>query len=330
MRAPATLALGSFKIETNDSGYVNLNGILKIAIAKPMSDWIKLKSVQKQVEKFAAELKVPSHNLSYAGSCKKGNCTWARPEYAVFVAGMLNEDLKKLIVKQLAELKKDEKKEDEKAAESENEDSENELDEEENDEKSEEKDGDGVNDDGDGDANVGGDGDANVGGDGDANVGGDGDGVNVGGDGDGVKSDCSQIFSYAILNSSIEMRTVNKNGNTWFVAKDVCGILDLKNVSQALEQLDNGEKDHAFIELTDSIGDISTTYIANRIRKMLVISESGLYALISISRKAEAKKFRIWVTSEVLVTKSIGIYDIWFYATEIRKSQIYAKETMTM
>lgn len=73
-----------------------------------------------------------------------------------------------------------------------------------------------------------------------------------------------------------------------FVAADVCAVLDLQNVSKALEGLDEDEKG---VTLSDTPGGR---------QQMLCVSEGGLYHLIFKSRKAAAKRFRRWVTDEVL------------------------------
>ena len=82
---------------------------------------------------------------------------------------------------------------------------------------------------------------------------------------------------------------IDKHGNPWWVAKDVCDVLGIDNPSQALSRLDDDEKDDVI--LNDAIG---------RPQNTAVVNESGLYALIFNSRKPEAKAFQKWVTSEVL------------------------------
>jgi prophage antirepressor-like protein len=82
---------------------------------------------------------------------------------------------------------------------------------------------------------------------------------------------------------------IDKHGNPWWVAKDVCEVLGIGNVSDAIARLDDDEFDT--IEVTDSIGRKQKTYVVN---------ESGLYSLIMTSRKPEAKAFKKWVTAEVL------------------------------
>ena len=81
------------------------------------------------------------------------------------------------------------------------------------------------------------------------------------------------------------IRTVTVNNEPWFVAKDICNILDVKNVTQAVEQLEDFER---------SMLNIGRQGEAN------IISESGFYTLVLRSRKPIAKPFRLWVTCEVL------------------------------
>ena len=78
------------------------------------------------------------------------------------------------------------------------------------------------------------------------------------------------------------------NGETWWVAKDVCKILGIANHRDALSSLEPDEKG---VGTTDTLGGQQQVHLVN---------ESGLYALIFKSRKEEAKRFRKWVTSEVL------------------------------
>jgi len=85
-----------------------------------------------------------------------------------------------------------------------------------------------------------------------------------------------------------EMRVITMDNEPWFIAKDVCDILELNNVSQALSRLDEDEKNT--IILNDGIGNPNK----------LAVNESGLYSLIMSSRKHEAKRFKKWVTSEIL------------------------------
>ena len=84
------------------------------------------------------------------------------------------------------------------------------------------------------------------------------------------------------------VRAVMKDGDPWFAAKDVCDILELGDPSKTVERLD-----------PDEVGTNSIRTTAGT-REMLTVNESGVYSLVFTSRKPEAKRFRKWVTSEVL------------------------------
>lgn len=94
-----------------------------------------------------------------------------------------------------------------------------------------------------------------------------------------------QVFQY----NSMEVRTIRKDGEPWFVLPDICRVLDLSNPTVVADRLDEDERNQ--IPVTDSLG---------RQQETTIISESGLYAVILRSDKPEAKPFRKWVTSEVL------------------------------
>lgn len=91
------------------------------------------------------------------------------------------------------------------------------------------------------------------------------------------------------------VRVVSRNNDPWFVANDVCKALGYSNTSKAIaDHLDDEER---YNESLDRGG------------SLLLISESGLYALVLRSRKPEARKFAKWVTSEVLPTiRKTGSY----------------------
>ena len=78
----------------------------------------------------------------------------------------------------------------------------------------------------------------------------------------------------------------------WFVAKDVCDVLGLKNSRKAVSSLDDDEKN----TVTISYGNENQHGNPN----FTIVNEPGLYRLIFKSRKAEAKQFTRWVTHEVL------------------------------
>lgn len=92
--------------------------------------------------------------------------------------------------------------------------------------------------------------------------------------------------------NTVPVRVLLRDEQPWFVAADVCRVLEIQNPSDAIKTLDEDES----ITLDNADGN-PRAGIAHKLR---LISESGLYTLIFKSRKAEAKKFRKWVTAEVL------------------------------
>ncbi len=93
-----------------------------------------------------------------------------------------------------------------------------------------------------------------------------------------------QIFNY----NGNEVRTIQKDGEPWWVLKDVCGILGISKYRDTASRLDEDERGSVRV---DTLGGE---------QEMTVVNESGLYNVILRSDKPEAKPFRKWVTSEVL------------------------------
>lgn len=84
-----------------------------------------------------------------------------------------------------------------------------------------------------------------------------------------------------------QVRVIMREEEPWFVAADVCRVLEIQNATQAVAVLDDDER---------------AMYSIGRQGEANLISESGLYSLIFRSKKKEAKAFRRWVTHEVLPT----------------------------
>lgn len=84
------------------------------------------------------------------------------------------------------------------------------------------------------------------------------------------------------------VRTIEQHGQAWFIASDVAAALEYRMASDMTRTLDDDEKGTQIVRTPS--GD----------QEMLVINESGLYSAILRSRKASAKRFKKWVTSEVL------------------------------
>lgn len=101
-----------------------------------------------------------------------------------------------------------------------------------------------------------------------------------------------QIFTY----NGNEVRTVQHNGETWWVLKDVCEVLELSNPSKVAERLEDDER---------------SNFKLGRQGEAIIVNESGLYNVILRSDKPEAKPFRKWVTSEVLPSiRRTGTYSL--------------------
>ena len=110
---------------------------------------------------------------------------------------------------------------------------------------------------------------------------------------DGMSNEL-QTFIY----NNNTVRTIEKNGEPWFVLKDVCEILGLGTPARVVERLEKDEV--SLTHITDSIG---------RKQETTVVNESGLYNVIIRSDKPEAKPFRKWITAEVLPTiRKTGAY----------------------
>lgn len=90
-----------------------------------------------------------------------------------------------------------------------------------------------------------------------------------------------------------EVRTLLIDDQPWFVASDVARALEYRDAGDLTRNLDDDEAD-THIMRTSSVNGVEQT------REMLIINESGLYSAILRSRKAEAKRFKKWVTAEVL------------------------------
>jgi prophage antirepressor-like protein len=101
-----------------------------------------------------------------------------------------------------------------------------------------------------------------------------------------------------------EVRVVTINKEPWFFAKDVCDALSIAT-NHVRESLDE-----------DEVSNLRSTEIGPEFggKAPLIVSEAGLYSLILKSRKPEAKKFKRWVTHEVL--------------PDIRKHGMYATQNV--
>lgn len=114
-----------------------------------------------------------------------------------------------------------------------------------------------------------------------------------------------QKFNNNILNCSIGCVFVDNN--VWFRGKDVANALGYENTTQTI-QIHVEEEDKCKL---GELVNLSDRLIGYHDKITIYINESGLYSLIMISQKAEAKQFKHWVTSEVLPTiRKTGSYSI--------------------
>ena len=103
-----------------------------------------------------------------------------------------------------------------------------------------------------------------------------------------------QVFNY---DGSRQVRTLDRDGEVWFVAKDVCDVLGLTDVNKSVARLESDEKL------------VRKLFVSGQNRDVITVNESGVYNLIFRSYKPEAKAFRRWVTSEVLPSiRKTGAY----------------------
>lgn len=113
-----------------------------------------------------------------------------------------------------------------------------------------------------------------------------------------------------------QVRTIVKEDQIWWVASDVCNVLDIQNTTQAVQKLDEDER---------SMFNIGRQGVVN------VVNEYGLYTLIMSSRKAEAKEFKRWVTHEILPTiRKTGSYELDKPKTQAELMLMYAESFVQM
>ena len=106
----------------------------------------------------------------------------------------------------------------------------------------------------------------------------------------------SQIIPFEFESHALRVN-LDAAGQPWFVAADVCAALDLPETHKAIARLDDDEKGRNSIPTPGGQ------------QEMSVVNESGLYNLVLGSRKPEAKRFKRWITHEVLPSiRKTGAY----------------------
>jgi prophage antirepressor-like protein len=113
----------------------------------------------------------------------------------------------------------------------------------------------------------------------------------------------NEIVKFAFEGKNV--RITDRNGNPWFVAKDVCNILGLENVALALKNHPKNEI------LTISSREVQDRETWGGASSFLVVNEPGFYRLIFQSRKPGAEAFKTWVFTEVLPSiRKTGAYSV--------------------
>lgn len=128
-----------------------------------------------------------------------------------------------------------------------------------------------------------------------------------------------QIFSNEEFG---QVRTINIDSDVWFVGKDVAEILGYSNTRKALTDHVDDEDKLDGVTIRDSIG---------REQSPVFINESGLYSLILSSKMPNARKFKRWVTSEVLpAIRKTGHYEMESYSPEMQAILMHDKKLVKM
>lgn len=105
-----------------------------------------------------------------------------------------------------------------------------------------------------------------------------------------------EVFQFPATGQDI--RTIPIGGEPWFVAADACALLGFRDASNAVRSLQEDEKGYSNVSTPS--GD----------QRMLIVNESGMYALIFRSKNPQAQAFRKWVTSDLLPTiRRTGRYE---------------------
>ena len=120
----------------------------------------------------------------------------------------------------------------------------------------------------------------------------------------------TEVMKYTHAELEAEIRVIERDGEPWFVAKDVARVLGIDD-SRSTRYLDDDEKYQMPAHLFPQVkgGDLLSKEPSFRAYGVKLVNEPGLYSLILRSRKPQAKEFKRWVTHEVLPTiRKTGAY----------------------
>ena len=123
----------------------------------------------------------------------------------------------------------------------------------------------------------------------------------------------NQVFNFG----DYQVRTVIKEGEPWFVAKDVADILDYSEASAMTRHLDDEDKESVKLP------------IRGQEQELILVNESGLYSAILKSRKPEAKAFKKWVTSTVLPSiRKRGMFSLSDVSSLIEEARLNSENVV--
>lgn len=108
-----------------------------------------------------------------------------------------------------------------------------------------------------------------------------------------------QVTPFEFPGTGQQLRTLTIAGEPWFVASDVCAVLEIAQPASSLRLLDDDEKG------------VHTMHTPGGDQQVSIVNEPGLYSLVLRSRKPEAKAFKRWITHDVLpALRKTGIYSV--------------------
>lgn len=137
-----------------------------------------------------------------------------------------------------------------------------------------------------------------------------------------IKGQAPMIYMF----DDFPFRVIMRKGEPWFVAADMCSILGLGNVSQAIGRLDEDEFTLISNEGSTDEKGVASIYTLGG-RPINIVSEPGLYSLVLGSRKPEAKRFKRWVTHEVLPSiRKTGQYAVPQRSSEYKGRVLITRE----
>ena len=117
-----------------------------------------------------------------------------------------------------------------------------------------------------------------------------------------------------------QVRVVNIAGEPWFVLADLCKVLDIRNVGDTSARLD------------DDVKGVATTDTLGGKQQVTIVSEAGMYEVVLLSRKPEARAFKKWITGTVLPEiRRTGGYGVQYqipqtYAAALELAALQARE----